>query len=89
MIAASYTGSSSDEDELSPREKEQRNTAGFTDFCVKNLSQAEFGRREIDIAEQGSYALYTYLLGQRILDMMVSFLYIETCLLPKIAPITV
>ncbi|XP_047737364.1 adenosylhomocysteinase-like 1 isoform X5 [Hyalella azteca] len=49
---SSYTGSSSDEDEVSPREKTQTTAAGFTDFCVKNLRQAEFGRREIDIAEQ-------------------------------------
>lgn len=49
---SSYTGSSSDEDEVSPREKNQATASGFTDFCIKNLRQAEFGRREIDIAEQ-------------------------------------
>ncbi|KAK4305781.1 hypothetical protein Pmani_022340 [Petrolisthes manimaculis] len=49
---SSYTGSSSEEDEISPREKAQRNTKGSADFCVKNVSQAAFGRREIEIAEQ-------------------------------------
>uniref|UniRef100_A0AAY4B9K2 S-adenosyl-L-homocysteine hydrolase NAD binding domain-containing protein n=1 Tax=Denticeps clupeoides TaxID=299321 RepID=A0AAY4B9K2_9TELE len=29
------------------------NSKGNSDFCVKNIKQAEFGRREIDIAEQG------------------------------------
>lgn len=52
---ASYTGSSSDEDEQSPREKSQKTSKGSTDFCVKNISQAAFGRREIEIAEQGEY----------------------------------
>ncbi|KAK3866910.1 hypothetical protein Pcinc_027586 [Petrolisthes cinctipes] len=49
---SSYTGSSSEEDEISPREKAQSNTKGSADFCVKNVSQAAFGRREIEIAEQ-------------------------------------
>ncbi|XP_047499946.1 adenosylhomocysteinase-like 1 isoform X7 [Penaeus chinensis] len=49
---SSYTGSSSDEDEQSPREKSQKTSKGSTDFCVKNISQAAFGRREIEIAEQ-------------------------------------
>ncbi|XP_075147749.1 adenosylhomocysteinase-like 2 [Haematobia irritans] len=50
--SACFTGSS-DEDEISPREKTQRNTKGFTDFCVKNVTgQHAFGRREIEIAEQ-------------------------------------
>ncbi|XP_071533644.1 adenosylhomocysteinase-like 1 isoform X12 [Panulirus ornatus] len=49
---SSYTGSSSDEDEASPREKNQKNSKGSTDFCVKNISQSAFGRREIEIAEQ-------------------------------------
>ena len=50
---ASYTGSSSDEDDISPREKSQTAGDGFTDFCIKNVQQAAFGRREIEIAEQG------------------------------------
>ncbi|XP_071960027.1 S-adenosylhomocysteine hydrolase-like protein 1 isoform X2 [Antedon mediterranea] len=47
----SYSDSSSD-DESSPRDKPQKNSKGFSDFCVKNISQASFGRREIEIAEQ-------------------------------------
>lgn len=50
-IAASYTDSS--DDETSPREKTQVSSKGSSDFCVKNIKQAEFGRREIEIAEQG------------------------------------
>lgn len=49
---ASYTGSSSDEDDVSPREKIQKTEKGFTDFCVRNINQHAFGRREIEIAEQ-------------------------------------
>ena len=53
IVSASYTGSSSDEDTVSPREKIQRSSSGFIDFCVKNINQHAFGRREIEIAEQG------------------------------------
>ncbi|GFR71313.1 adenosylhomocysteinase [Elysia marginata] len=49
---SSYTGSSSDEDDISPREKTQKNSKGFSDFCVKNIEHSAFGRREIEIAEQ-------------------------------------
>lgn len=49
--AASYTDSS--DDETSPRDKQQKNSKGNGDFCIKNIKQAEFGRREIEIAEQG------------------------------------
>jgi len=31
----------------------QKNSKGFNDFCVRNIEQNAFGRREIDIAEQG------------------------------------
>ncbi|KAM9000326.1 S-adenosylhomocysteine hydrolase-like protein 1 isoform 2-T2 [Sarcophilus harrisii] len=51
--AASYTDSS--DDEVSPREKQQTNSKGSSNFCVKNIKQAEFGRREIEIAEQGIF----------------------------------
>lgn len=51
-LAASYTDSS--DDEVSPREKQQTNSKGSSNFCVKNIKQAEFGRREIEIAEQGN-----------------------------------
>ncbi|KAF2984794.1 hypothetical protein EK904_014800, partial [Melospiza melodia maxima] len=50
--AASCTDSS--DDETSPRDKQQKNSKGSSDFCVKNIKQAEFGRREIEIAEQGT-----------------------------------
>uniref|UniRef100_A0A4W5KA44 S-adenosyl-L-homocysteine hydrolase NAD binding domain-containing protein n=1 Tax=Hucho hucho TaxID=62062 RepID=A0A4W5KA44_9TELE len=49
--AASYTDSS--EDEMSPRDRQQRSSKGHQDFCIKNIKQADFGRREIEIAEQG------------------------------------
>lgn len=50
---ASYTGSSSDEEDVSPREKAQKNSKGSADFCVRNIDLHAFGRREIEIAEQG------------------------------------
>ncbi|KAI5094079.1 putative adenosylhomocysteinase 3 [Silurus meridionalis] len=53
--AASYTDSS--DDETSPRDKQQKNSKGNGDFCIKNIKQAEFGRREIEIAEQEMPAL--------------------------------
>ncbi|KAL7979833.1 hypothetical protein Chor_008171 [Crotalus horridus] len=53
--AASYTDSS--DDETSPRDKQQKSSKGNSDFCVKNIKQAEFGRREIEIAEQEMPAL--------------------------------
>ncbi|XP_054979875.1 adenosylhomocysteinase 3 isoform X1 [Sorex araneus] len=53
--AASYTDSS--DDETSPRDKQQKNSKGSSDFCVRNIKQAEFGRREIEIAEQEMPAL--------------------------------
>lgn len=52
-VAASYTGSSSEEDDVSPREKCQKNSKEGVDFCVRNINQHGFGRREIEIAEQG------------------------------------
>ncbi|EDV42314.1 uncharacterized protein Dana_GF17919 [Drosophila ananassae] len=45
-----FTGSS-DEEEISPKDNHQRNSAGGTDFCVKSISKSTFGRREIEIAE--------------------------------------
>lgn len=51
---ASYTESSSeDEAGASPRDKLQKNSKGFSDFCVRNLSLAVHGRKEIEMAEQG------------------------------------
>ncbi len=48
----SFLGSSSDEEGVSPREKSQKNSKGFSDFCVRRIEQASYGRREIEIAEQ-------------------------------------
>ena len=31
----------------------QKNSKGSADFCVRNIDHAAFGRREIEIAEQG------------------------------------
>ncbi|KFW92521.1 Putative adenosylhomocysteinase 2, partial [Phalacrocorax carbo] len=56
--AASYTDSS--DDEMSPREKQQTNSKGSSNFCVKNIKQAEFGRREIEIAEQGNSGVWGF-----------------------------
>lgn len=50
--SASYTGSSDDGDDVPPREKVQKNSKGSSDFCVRNINQNAFGRREIEIAEQ-------------------------------------
>jgi len=55
VFSASYTGSSSDEEDVSPRERIQKNSQGFSDFCVRNINQHAFGRREIEIAEQGRF----------------------------------
>merc|ERR1712223_1353800 len=48
----SCSETSSDEDGTSPREIPQKNSEGFTDFCVKKIVQHSYGRREIEIAEQ-------------------------------------
>merc|ERR1719474_799719 len=52
VSSGSYTGSSSEEDDVSPREVIQKNSAGSVDFCVRKISQHSYGRREIEIAEQ-------------------------------------
>ena len=47
--------SSEDEDDLPhPRERVHVNSHGFNDFCVKNHNYHQFGRREIELAEQAS-----------------------------------
>ena len=43
--------SSFDEDLPHPRERKQINSSGFTEFCVKNINNHEFGRRELELAE--------------------------------------
>jgi len=48
----SYDSSDEEESGINPREKEQVNSAGSKDFCVRNINLADFGRREIEIAEQ-------------------------------------
>jgi hypothetical protein len=40
---------SSSDDDASPRELIQKNSAGSTDFCVKKISQHAYGRREIEV----------------------------------------
>lgn len=45
--------SESSEDESSPKDKLQKTAKGLSDFRIKNIKQAAFGRREIEIAEQG------------------------------------
>ncbi|RWS04180.1 putative adenosylhomocysteinase 3-like protein, partial [Dinothrombium tinctorium] len=50
--SSSRKSSSDDEGGLSPREKAQKASNGFSDFCVKNIAQAPYGRKEIEIAEQ-------------------------------------
>jgi len=39
------------EEDISPRQKEQLNKNNFSDFCVRSLSNASLGRKEIQIAE--------------------------------------
>jgi len=35
----------------------QKNSRGFSDFAVRRIKHAQYGRREIEIAEQGSFIL--------------------------------
>uniref|UniRef100_A0A3B5N1C3 S-adenosyl-L-homocysteine hydrolase NAD binding domain-containing protein n=1 Tax=Xiphophorus couchianus TaxID=32473 RepID=A0A3B5N1C3_9TELE len=53
----SSVGSVSSEDESPPQQKPQKTSKGLTDFCIKSIKQAAFGRKEIDIAQQGMPAL--------------------------------
>ncbi|XP_035216058.1 S-adenosylhomocysteine hydrolase-like protein 1 isoform X4 [Stegodyphus dumicola] len=50
--SSSYCDTSSDDEGKMPRDKHQVNSSGSSDFCVKNIKQSAFGRREIEIAEQ-------------------------------------
>ena len=34
-----FVGSSSEDDEVSPRENIQKNSKGFTEFCVRRIAQ--------------------------------------------------
>ncbi len=47
----SWSSYDSEDDLPHPRERAHVNSNGFTDFCVKNLSNADFGRREIQLAQ--------------------------------------
>nr|XP_020469343.1 adenosylhomocysteinase 2-like [Monopterus albus] len=49
--------SDSSEDEVSPRDKLQKTSTGLSDFCIKNIKQADFGRRAIEAAQQEMSAL--------------------------------
>ncbi|XP_035012103.1 S-adenosylhomocysteine hydrolase-like protein 1 isoform X2 [Hippoglossus stenolepis] len=49
--------SDSSEDESSPKGKVQKTSKGLSDFCIKNIKQAESGRKEIEIAQQEMPAL--------------------------------
>lgn len=58
---SSYTATvSSDYDEdddsewvgVSPRLRQQTNSKGFKDFCIRNIKLAKYGRREIEYAER-------------------------------------
>lgn len=42
------------EDSVSPRDRQQMNSKGNSDFCIKNIKLADFGRREIQLAEDGN-----------------------------------
>jgi adenosylhomocysteinase len=41
------------EDDTPVRSRKQLNSSGFSDFCIKDIRLKDFGRREIDFAEQG------------------------------------
>ncbi|XP_024911711.1 S-adenosylhomocysteine hydrolase-like protein 1 isoform X2 [Cynoglossus semilaevis] len=55
--STSSVGSDSSEDEPSPKNKVQKTSKGFSDFCIKNIKHADFGRKEIEIAQQEMPAL--------------------------------
>jgi hypothetical protein len=55
VCVASYTGSEDEDEATSPREREQKSSKGFTDFCVRSIIHAPFGRREITLAENGTF----------------------------------
>ncbi|XP_026167059.1 S-adenosylhomocysteine hydrolase-like protein 1 isoform X2 [Mastacembelus armatus] len=47
----------SSEVEVSPRDTPQRTSKGLSDFCIRNIKHADYGRREIEMAEQEMPAL--------------------------------
>ena len=44
---------------MSPREKVLQNSKGQTDFRIKTIKTCPFGRKEIEMAEQGIYITCT------------------------------
>ena len=56
-LTGDYSGSSSSEEEeddaVSPRDKPMKNSKGFSDFRIKNIKISPYGRKEIEMAEQG------------------------------------
>ncbi|XP_063678490.1 S-adenosylhomocysteine hydrolase-like protein 1 [Bolinopsis microptera] len=59
---SSESGSSDEEEDakFDPREREQKNSAGQSDFCVRNIKLATFGRREIEIAQESGLNIYAW-----------------------------
>jgi hypothetical protein len=53
-------GSSSEEDDASPREVIQKNSGGSSDFCVRKIVQHSYGRREIEVGGEGVEESETY-----------------------------
>ena len=51
----SYSDSYSSDDESNPRDQQLSNSNGFRDFCIKDINLASYGRKEIEIAEKGSF----------------------------------
>lgn len=45
------------EEDIPTKAKKQENSSGFSDFCIKNIRLKDFGRREIEFAEQGKNTL--------------------------------
>ena len=54
---SSISTSSDDEKLLPPWQRTLETDSGFTEFCVADLDLAEFGRKEIGIAEKQSPGL--------------------------------
>ena len=52
-----FSDSYSSDDETSPRDRVLANSKGFRDFRIKDLKLSAYGRKEIEIAEQGKTPL--------------------------------
>ena len=55
-LTGDFSGSSSseDEDDTSPKERIFKNSKGQSDFRIKDIKIAPYGRKEIEMAEQGT-----------------------------------